>query len=916
MKTDYMDTAGTSRQQSTKQRSTLPYRPTPPGSETNRTSLHRTQGGSDSGREPRMSPMRIVQVSAHYPPNFTSGGTLVPQRIARGLAARGHDSWVYAGYLDEARTPLSTWHEVDDAGVRIRWITSTPWTAWDDTLNWDNPGVEDDFRSWLREVEPEVVHLHSLQTLGGSLVTAAKAAGAATVVTMHDFWWFCARQFLADRSLRPCSLVVDCGACECQVDSEWKIRRLRQLERHLEAADVVLAPSRSAARVLAANGVDPDRLRVDESGVPSVPTRSPAKETTDRGPRPDGVRFMFAGGRDPMKGYPVLKEAIARLPADVPWSIDIYGVPEAGDGRGPSVRGHDAFAPERLAEVLRGHDVLVLPSVVRESYSILTREALAAGLAVVCSDSLGPEEVVDHGSNGLIVPAGDSQALGGALERLVRDPAKVRDLRAGSSPPALREVADQVAGLEELYADLASSGLASPPLEADPASGLSTGGRAEHRWPRSVLFVVGINGAPLRYRAHLAAEALVGAGVGVEIRHYRDPDLPRLAQWADAIVLYRVPATVQTTDLILAVRSRTSPVPLLADLDDLIFDPGLRQEIPGLARLGPQAEALWWRGVARYRTTLEMADVFIGSTETLCNHATRVVGLPSYQFRNGVGRAMVTVSDREVASSRRRGNLRIGYFSGTTTHDADWAAVEPAVIQVMRLRPNVELWLGGPLRTTAALKPFARRVRRFPTMPWQHLVRVLRDVDVNLAPLVEGSVFNEAKSAIKWLEAAIVETPTVASPTQPFVEAIEHGRTGFLAESTEEWTAHLVRLLDDNLERARVGSQARREALLTLSPHLQARVYLAILREARDLVAAGRRERDTTWVNVMDDEPFDAAAAWVEPYSARQPRSRRVLRLLRYPAAARRVLRAAGLSGLARKLIEVTRRTVRRGLHR
>ena len=46
-------------------------------------------------------PMRILTVSAHYPPNFVSGGTLQPQGIARGLAARGHESHVFAGWLGD-----------------------------------------------------------------------------------------------------------------------------------------------------------------------------------------------------------------------------------------------------------------------------------------------------------------------------------------------------------------------------------------------------------------------------------------------------------------------------------------------------------------------------------------------------------------------------------------------------------------------------------------------------------------------------------------------------------------------------------------------------------------------------------------------------------------------------------------------
>ncbi len=146
--------------------------------------------------------MRVAQVSAHFPPNFVSGGTLVPQRIAHAVAEAGHESYVYAGYLDAELPALKAWSD-RDGEVAIRWIVTTPWTGWADPHNTDNPAVDADFRKWLGEVRPDVVHLHSLQTLGGSLVRAAKDSGAKVVVTMHDFWWFCARQFLADQALRP-----------------------------------------------------------------------------------------------------------------------------------------------------------------------------------------------------------------------------------------------------------------------------------------------------------------------------------------------------------------------------------------------------------------------------------------------------------------------------------------------------------------------------------------------------------------------------------------------------------------------------------------------------------------------------------------------------------------------------------------
>ncbi|WP_413451017.1 glycosyltransferase [Georgenia phoenicis] len=829
--------------------------------------------------------MRVVQVSAHFPPNFVSGGTLVPHRVARAVADAGHESLVYAGHLDESREPLSTWTDEDD-GVTVRWVTTTPWTGWSDPRNSDNPEVDADFRGWLAEVRPDVVHVHSVQTLGGSLVRAAKDAGAAVVVTMHDFWWFCARQFLVTRDMRPCSLVVGCGTCPCEVDHEWLEQRNAGLAEQLAAADVVLAPSASAARVLVANGVDPERVRVDENGLPAIPAPAEGRR------RADHVRFLFAGGKDPMKGADVLREALAPLAQLPGWTIDLYGVTDT-TGLPAAATARPGFQPAELGTILAEHDVLVLPSVMRESHSILTREALSAGLAVICTDTLGPEEAVSDGVNGLVVPAADAAALTDAMRRIVTDTALAdRLIGAGPVTPP-RDFADQAAGLLDLYAEL-DAAAPPPPAAAD-------------RTIDRVLFVVGIQGAPLRYRVHLAAEGLRLLGVTTEIRHYRDPGLETALAGADAVVLYRVPATWQLLALLDQLRTDRPAVPVVFDIDDLIFDPRLRGQVDGLESLPPEEEELWWRGVARYRTTMERADLYIGSTRMLCEQATEVVGLPARRFANGVGALLAQASDEALQRPRTDGPPRIGYFSGTTTHDADWALVEPAVLDVMRARPDVELWLGGPLEPTPALAAVGDRVRRLPFVPWHELPGLLRDVDVCLAPLTD-SRFNEAKSAIKWLEAAVVETPVVASPTEPFREAVRDGRTGYLAVSREEWVGALTALLDDAVLRRRVGTQARREALLRWSPHLQGRAYLAALEAAAEEVAAHGHRPPSGWEPVADDEPLSAADAYVEPYARPTRRRHPALRRLARTAPARRaqavlrVLRAGGVRAVASRV--------------
>ena len=860
--------------------------------------------------------MRVTLVSAHYPPNFVSGGTLQPQRLAHGLRDRGHDVRVFAGCLDSKREPLESWTETDERGMPVHWLVTTPWIDWADERNYDNPDAATAFRTHLAEHPADVVHLHSLQGLGVGLVEEAQRAGAHTVVTMHDFWWVCARQFLVDRELRPCCLVVAAGDCACEDGRAHLERRAQRLHEALQAADVVLAPSRSAAEVLRANGVPDDRLRVDENGM-LVPEPAPvahADRTADAG---TPVVVRYTGGSNPMKGVDVLLDAAHELGRRDDLRIVAHDIDEAvaRDRRSigaTSVEPVPAYAPGELDAVLAASDVLVLPSVMRESHSIVTREALLRGLPAIVTDTIGPEEVVVDGVNGLVVPAGEAHLLAAAV-REVLEPSRLAALADGARAAiAVRSIDDQVDSLDALYAE-------APRPRWGPAAG--------QRPIRRVLFVVGIDGAPLRYRAWLPAEALGLLGIGTDVVHYRDPRVTELGVAADVLVLYRVPATPQVLALVAAVRDRG--VPAVFDVDDLIFDPDLADEIPALRLLPTDEARLWLEGVQRYRTTMEACDAFIGSTPRLVEHARAVVGIDAHLFENGVGIALGGASDIALRQPRRPGPPRVGYLSGTTTHDDDWRYVEAAVVEVLAERPGAELWLGGLLEPSPeVLAPLGDRVRRLPFTEWHRLPAVLRQLDVNLAPLEPGSRFNDAKSAIKWMEAALVATPTIASPSAPFVDAIDDGRTGWLAASPDEWRHVLGAALDGPEARVTVAARAQRAALLRWSPHRQGPRYLDVLERIRDAADAGpRRQASPGWSPVVVDEPLLPSPPPLEPYPPDLTGSTRARRRPRQRVPARLVLRQKrerlresiaeeGVGGVVRGTGRLLARVVRRALRR
>lgn len=777
--------------------------------------------------------MRLAYVTAHLPPDFTSGATLQVERLARRAAELGHEVEVLSGAISmglgdgELRTETL-------GGVVVHWLGTAGRIDQDDDGNWDNPLAASAAQRWLRHFEPDVVHVHTVQTLGVGVVEAALDAGRRVVVTMHDLWWWCPRLFLVDTALRPCPMVTDVDTCACARTPPWRAERAHRLRRTLARVDEILTPSAVLRDVVIANGVDPARVTVDENDVTSAlsPGAGPARSTDDP------VRFLYLGGDSDLKGADVVLRA-ARLLADRPgWALTAYGMSERRDLPDQAHRA-PPFDPEHLSRVLGAHDVLLIPSIARESFSIAAREALTCGLAVITSDCLGPEEVVRDDHNGIVVPTGDADALAGAMSSLIDDPQRLARLRTAvrTTPVAVRSTEEHVDALLARYRNAPDR-------------------RPPGRW--NVAFVVGADGAIARYRVHHPREALELHDASTRVAHYLDPALDRIADGMDAVVLQRVPATRHVVELI--GRWRADGLLVVFDVDDLIVDPGRFEAIPGLDALSSAECELYLDGLHRYRTTLEHCDGAIVPTSPLADSIARTTGLPVAVVPNGLGlvelRLAAAATSGVTSDAPLGGRTRLAYFSGSDTHQPDLDLIAEPLAEVLQARAEVELLLVGRIGPSAALSGLGDRVRRREFQPWTHLYDQLATVDVNLAPLVLPSEFNEAKSAIKWLEAGAVGVPTVASASTPFAEAIDDGRTGVLCHSAEDWCEALLALVDDREHRRRIGRAARRRVELAHGPHVTAFALFGVLDEL-----AGRRSdpRPTSWDDRAPDERAPSA---------------------------------------------------------
>lgn len=189
----------------------------------------------------------------------------------------------------------------------------------------------------------------------------------------------------------------------------------------LRQAAHVFCPSAYLRDVALGWGLDPERVSVLPNPAPDIPVL-PAREELRRELDLDGLVLAFAGRLGPQKGLDAALEALAAVPG-VTLAIAGDGPDREalerrtqGLGLGERVRFLGPLPREGVLRLFRAADASLLPSA-WENFPHTVVEALAVGTPVIATRVGGVPEVVRDGENGLLVAAGDPDALVAAIRR-------------------------------------------------------------------------------------------------------------------------------------------------------------------------------------------------------------------------------------------------------------------------------------------------------------------------------------------------------------------------------------------------------------------------------------------------------------------------------------------------------------------
>lgn len=343
------------------------------------------------------------------------------------------------------------------------------------------------------------------------------------------------------------------------------------------------------------------------------------------------------------------------------------------------------------------------------------------------------------------------------------------------------------------------------------------------KFHKFALIMSGCPGDAFRYRCEHQAEQLRFLGLTVDTAYFDQIDYQMALECYECYWLHRVPHTDAVEYFVRSAQEMGKPV--IFDTDDLIFDEEKISYIRALKWMSQDEIDLYYDGVRRYHRTLSLCHVATVTTEPLREAMQRL--LPHVQCfinPNALGDSQLMQAEEALKAHRSaedRNAVRIGYLSGTRTHNVDFQECSKALVHVLETHSNVKLVLVGHLDVGEEFASFGDRVERVPLLPWQELPKVLCNIDINLAPLELDNPFTEAKSALKVFEAALIGVPTVASDVRAYRSAIQHGENGFLCKTEADWFRCLTRLVESADLRQQMGNRARTVTLSEITTRRQ-----------------------------------------------------------------------------------------------
>lgn len=293
---------------------------------------------------------------------------------------------------------------------------------------------------FYQETLPDIVHLHTLMGIPDSLLQFWKSKGVKIVFTSHDYYGICTKVNLINERSELCAGPggEQCAKCNHTSKDYWFLKLCNSSffikNKHLlpvkatyligdkqdvkeeqffasksqvSSFDSLIEYYKNIFTLIdcihfnsaVAKEVYQKYCQVNNSYVVPITTNKIQDRRFARVFNSKKIRLGFIGSINAYKGYPMLKSVLEELfssgisnfTLDV-WEDGLNGI----DKDCPFITYKGKYNNSQLKEVFSEMDLLVVPSVWKETFSLVALEALSFGTPVLVSENVGAKNIIEQ----------------------------------------------------------------------------------------------------------------------------------------------------------------------------------------------------------------------------------------------------------------------------------------------------------------------------------------------------------------------------------------------------------------------------------------------------------------------------------------------------------------------------------------
>jgi glycosyltransferase involved in cell wall biosynthesis len=304
-----------------------------------------------------------------------------------------------------------------------------------------------DLEFFYNLIQPEVFHIHTLMGLPLELVVFLKEKGVKIILTSHDYYGLCPKVNFINEKKEICDTPngKNCAICNSTSSSSLflRLRNSKYVLKHKDKFNKGVQNKIKEAEITTTSAL-PTRKEINEyealleyynqyykqidcihfnSEVTKqvyqnfiTPNQSVVIPITHKGIKDhrkvkvfnaSHIRFGFIGDTSQYKGFPMLKKALCELEKTgvTNWSLNVWGGAVGIDEDCNKIEYKGKYEAGYLRVVFDQMDVLIVPSLWKETFSLITLEAVSYGIPVLVSSNVGAKDIVkEYDSNFICAP--------------------------------------------------------------------------------------------------------------------------------------------------------------------------------------------------------------------------------------------------------------------------------------------------------------------------------------------------------------------------------------------------------------------------------------------------------------------------------------------------------------------------------